>query len=300
VLRDSVYKGVGYYNRTKRVDAKRPVGGTGFKDLRPGNLRSHAERPKEEWIPVKVAAIVDPETWDLAQEQLRKNRERATRNNTKHHYLLRSLLVCGECGKRMIGWWTKNGGRYVCSDRYPRHEPWACDGRSVMAREVEGPIWEYVKKLLSDPELLKARYEEGRGDPAVDDEEERERERIGRKLGALDREVGRLIDAYQAEVIDLPELKERRERIEEHGRMLKRRLSEIGAKRAQREQEIRLLRGLEQFSLSVQEALEDPSFETKQQVLRLVVDRIVVEGDKVVIHHVVPTGPVRLQTQHPP
>lgn len=137
ILRDTVYKGLGYYNRTKRVDAKKPVGGMGFKDLRPGNLRSHAERPREEWIPVDVPAIVDPETWEFAQEQLRRNRERARRNNTKHHYLLRSLLVCGECGKRMIGWWIKNGGRYVCADRYPRHEPWACDGRSVMAREVE-------------------------------------------------------------------------------------------------------------------------------------------------------------------
>jgi site-specific DNA recombinase len=166
-----------------------------------------------------------------------------------------------------------------------------------MAREVEGPVWEYVKELLSDPELLKTRYEEGRGDPAVDGEEERERERIGRKLKALDREVDRLIDAYQAEVIDLPELKERRERIEEHGRMLKRRLSEIREKRAEREQEVRLLRGLEQFSESVAGALEDPSFETKQQVLRLVVDRIVVEDARVVVHHVVPTGPVRLQTE---
>ncbi len=161
-------------------------------------------------------------------------------------------------------------------------------------------VWEYVKALLSDPELLKSRYEEGRADPAVDSEQEREKERIKRKLKALDREVGRLIDAYQAEVIDLAELKERRERIEEHGRMLKRRLAEIHEKRAEREQEVRLLRGLEQFSESVAGALEDPSFETKQQVLRLVVDRIVVEDDKVVIHHVVPTGPVRLQTQHLP
>lgn len=132
----------------------------------------------------------------------------------------------------------------------------------------------------------------------MDNEEEREKERIGRKLKALDRESGRLIDAYQAEVIDLSELKERRERIEEHGRMLKRRLSEIHEKRADREQEIRLLEGLEQFSESVRDSLEEPSFETKQQVLRLVVDRIVVEDDKVVIHHVVPTGPVRLQTRH--
>lgn len=94
--------------------------------------------------------------------------------------------------------------------------------------------------------------------------------------------------------------KDRRERIEEHGRMLRRRLSEIHEKRAEREQEIRLLRGLEQFYESMQDALEDPSFETGQQVLRLVVDRIVVEDSRVVVHHVVPTGPVGLQTRHLP
>ena len=161
-------------------------------------------------------------------------------------------------------------------------------------------MWEYVKELLSDPNLLKSRYEEGRGDPAVDSEQERERSRIERKLKALEREVDRLIDAYQAEVIDLAELKERRERIEEHGRMLKRRLSEISEKRARREQEVRLLQGLEEFSESVRESLEEPSFETRQQVLQLVVDRIVVEDTKVVIHHVIPAGPVRLQTEQRP
>ncbi len=144
-----------------------------------------------------------------------------------------------------------------------------------------------------------ARYEEGRGDPAIDSEEEREKERIGRKLGALDHEVGHLIDAYQADVIDLAELKERRERIEEHGRMLRRRLSEIREKRAEREQEIRLLRGLEQFSESLQAALEDPSFEIKQQGLRLV-DRIVVEDARMFLHHVVPTALNRLQTERQP
>lgn len=297
ILRNTFYKGVGYANRTKKADAKRPAKERGFKDLRPGNLRSHSERPREEWIEVRVPAIVDPETWELAQEQLQTNRDRAKRNNTKHHYLLRSLVVCGVCGKRMIGAWMETGRRYVCADRYPRHAPWACDGRSVMARDIEPLVWEYVKELLADPELLKARYEEGRGDPAVESEQEREKVRIERKLGALEREVKRLIDAYQAEVIDLPELKERRERIEEHGRMLRQRLSEIGQRRATREQELRLLQGLEEFCGSVRDSLEDPSFETRQQVLQLVVDRIVVENGKVVIHHVVPAGPVGLQTE---
>lgn len=127
--------------------------------------------------------------------------------------------------------------------------------------------------------------------------EEQERERIERKLGAMDREVQRLIDAYQAGVIELGELRERRSRIEEHGQTLRERLTEIGRQMADREQEVRLLTGLDEFCESVCGALVEPSFETKQKVLRLVIDRIVVEDSKITIRHVVPTGPVRLQTK---
>ncbi len=298
ILRDPMYKGEGYYNRTVAVDAKRPRMGRGYKDLRPGNGRSRAARPREEWIQVRVPAIVDDQTWELAQVQLLRNKERATRNNTKHQYLLRSLLVCGVCERRMIGTWNKYGGRYVCSARYPRHEPWSCNGRSVVARRLEPQVWEYVSRLLSDSDLLRERYEAGRADPAVEPREEQEQERLRRKIGALEREVQRLIDAYQAGVIELEELSERRGCIHEHGRMLRERLLELGKQRADREQQIRLLQGVDEFCESVRGALVEPSFETKQQVLRLVVDRIVVEDSKVIIHHVVPTATVRLQTEY--
>ena len=263
ILRYPMYKGEAYYDRTANADSERPRLGRGYEDLRPGNGRSRSARPREEWIGVRVPAIVDDQTWELAQAQLARNSERATRNNTKHHYLLRSLLVCGVCGRRMIGTWNKYGGRYVCSARYPRHEPWSCSGRSVVARRIEPQVWEYISGLLSDPRLLQARYEEGRGDPATDVRQEQERERTGRKLRAMEREVQRLIDAYQAGVIELAELSERRERTQEHGRMLRERLAEIGKQRADREQEIRLLQGLDEFSESVRGVLLEPSFETK-------------------------------------
>ena len=126
---------------------------------------------------------------------------------------------------------------------------------------------------------------------------EQERERLERRLTALDREVSRLIDAYQAEVIELSELSERRRSVQEQGRMLRQRLREIEQQRSNRENELRLLEGVETFCASVRGSLEEPAFEVKQKVLQLVVDRIVVEESRVVIQHVVPTGPVRLQTE---
>jgi site-specific DNA recombinase len=143
---------------------------------------------------------------------------------------------------------------------------------------------------------LQERYAEGCGDPAVDSREEQERLRLTHKLTALDREVQRLIDAYQAGAIELAELHERRQRIVEHGRLLHERLAAVAAQRADREQQIRLVQGLEEFCASMRAGLEKPSFAVKQRVLQLVVDRIVVEDGRMVVHHVVPTGPVRLQT----
>ncbi len=60
---------------------------------------------------------------------------------------------------------------------------------------------------------------------------------------------------------------------------------------------MRLLEGVGAFCASVRASLEEPAFEVKRKVLQLVVDRIVVEESRVVIQHVVPTGPVRLQTE---
>jgi len=296
ILSNSSYKGQGWYNRRRAADRVQPRGETGFKDLRPGDRGSQAFRPAEEWIPVPVPAIIDAELWRLAQEQLARNRERATRNNTRRRYLLSALLICGRCGRRMIGA-TDEGGRhrYVCSARYPRHAPGACDGRSTTAGPLEEQVWGWVSRLLSDPSLLRARFEESRGDPAVDGADEREGARVERQLKVLDRAVGRLIDAYQAGAIELEELKERRRQVEDHGRHLRERLDEIRRHRSEREREIRLLQGLEAFCAGIRDALVDPPFEIRQRVLRLVVDRVILADDKVVVRHVVPMTPLGLQ-----
>jgi site-specific DNA recombinase len=151
IRRDSIYKGEAYYNRTQPEEVRRPYGQRGLKDRYPGHSQGRTRRPPAEWIPVRVPALSDPETWEQAQTQLVRNRQRAPRNNTQHRYLLRSLLVCGRCERRMVGAWSAQGGRYICALRYPRYVPGACMGRSLSAATIELGVWEHVKTLLSDP-----------------------------------------------------------------------------------------------------------------------------------------------------
>jgi len=136
ILHSPLYKGEALYNRTQLADTRRPAA-TSLKDLRPGNGRSRAARPQEDWIPVRVPALVDPEVWEMAQQQLARNRERAQRNNTKHYYLLRGLLTCGRCGAAWSACGAGQGRTLECLARYPRSAPWSCEGRSVGAAKVE-------------------------------------------------------------------------------------------------------------------------------------------------------------------
>ena len=95
----------------------------------------------------------------------------------------------------------------------------------------------------------------------------------------------------------MTDLAERRRRIDDHGRMLRERMREIAEQRSERSAELRLLEGVDAFCTSIREAMKEPSFTIQQKVLQLVVNRIVVGDNQVVIEHVVPSGPVRLQTE---
>ncbi len=293
LLRNPIYTGTYYYNKRRQVKAQRK-NMPATKPTKP--LSSRVWRDKEEWIPISVPAIIEVETWELAREQLQLNRQRAPRNNKVQDYLLKSLLVCAHCNLRMIG----NAGagrkrRYMCSRKESqRVHPEPCPGRTVLAETIEELIWQHISELLRDPELLLAQYqlrrESSSGTPA-----QQEQLRLERKLGALLREEQRLIDAYQAEVIELADLKERVARINEHRTQLAARLVALKQQQQDHERQMKVKATVEEFCRNMGTALQHPSYETKQRILRLVVEKIVVEDEQITIKHVIPISDVGLR-----
>ena len=163
----------------------------------------------------------------------------------------------------MGGTWSAQGGRYIWA-RDPRYLPGACTGRSLRATVLEACVWAHGKARLSDPAVLRTPDAQGRGDPAVDVRAEQERGRLERKLAALDREVTRLVDAYQAEVIELTELAERRRRIEDHGRMHRNGYGKSLSNGASGAQSSDYWKGWTLVT-SIREAMEEPSFRSSRR-----------------------------------
>lgn len=100
LILNEVYTGDFFYRKYKRP----------FKYL-DAVLDEANQRPKEEWIPLKVPKIISKEMFQSAVQQLQKNRDNSKRN-TKRAYLYSSLLYCGYTGNKLqSGYQTPKVGK---------------------------------------------------------------------------------------------------------------------------------------------------------------------------------------------
>ena len=300
ILSDPLYTGTAYANRHIFVVPRRPRT-TG---PRAGTPTCRKPRPREEWIPIAVPAVIDEPTHQAASDQLARNSVLSFRNNVRHDYLLRCLLTCRTCGLAMFGIITSDsGGRrqyryYTChgKDTVARDRACRCPQARAKVEELDAAVWGHVKRLLDDPAMLASRFEErARQADAIDAGAPEAGRKWEAQLRRLDREEQRLLDAYQAEAIDLGELKRRREQITGRRQMLT----------LQRDQEQRLhsehraakevWADLRAFCERVRSRLDEATLAERQRILQLLIDRVIVGEDALEIRHVIPLGRLKAE-----
>lgn len=105
-----------------------------------------------------VEPIIDPATWECAQQVLRDHTLITTR---RREYALRGLMHCSRCGLRYIGVGYPDHGRgtkayYVCSGKHnhrkllrPNGEK--CASKAIRAEWIEQAIWADVQHVLAHP-----------------------------------------------------------------------------------------------------------------------------------------------------
>lgn len=107
--------------------------------------------PKEDWIIVKNThePIIDEETFNTAQDLLKKNR-----NNThgKNSYLLKGFLYCKECGHSIGVNTSRDKKRRYCACRYyTSHSKFGiCTPHSMNYDKLESAVLDELKKIISE------------------------------------------------------------------------------------------------------------------------------------------------------
>jgi site-specific DNA recombinase len=255
MLANEAYTGTAYYNKCEGH----------------GNGR---QRDRSQWIPVKVPAIIDPQSFGLTQE-IRKSRRRTMVK--KRVYILSGLLRCTYCGSRYSGSWHSGSyGYYRCMNfAKMRPLPKTCRARAVRADRIEAAVIEAVKAALSDPAVMKRSLlgmlerarEKAKG--AV-----QERARVINRRMLLEQKRKRLLDLYLDGGVSKGEYADKQAEILEKTKELDRLLEEV-SREIPHIDESRILGSVGHFLAQARERLGNFTPETTQAFMRFLFDDVV-------------------------
>ncbi len=288
ILHNEAYVGTLYYNRHNCAAIE---GTHGHK--RPSCQR--ILRPKEEWIPISIPPIIDLETFHQAGIRVKDNQRFSPRNLQEDAYLLRRLVRCGHCGLSCRV--SSNTANPNCSHYYvcpgtKKHFliEKRCSQRCIGADALDELVWEEVSTRLQDPDLVLEAYRECRihrrdGEEAGLSEQG---QKLATQIKLANTEMARLLDAYQAGAIELPELQKRRRLVDAKLDTLHREKELLEKMAREQKQEGDVRRDLEECRALVSDRVQHSSFEDKQKLMRMVLDKVVVKDWRVDVHYNIP------------
>jgi site-specific DNA recombinase len=293
ILREEAYIGTYYYNRRQCV----PIDGIY------GKKRQHFKctlRPKEEWIAISVPPIIDLTSFHAAASRARDNEAFSPRNLQEGGYLLRKLVRCGHCGCSCSALTSKQtyGGELHCSHYYSCLRTTSgflkqerCSQRRVRANVLDELVWEEVSTRLQDPALVLTAYQEHqthRGNSGEESALTEQDARVDTQIKFANKELTRLLDAYQCGAIELMELQKRRQLVGSKLEMLGREKELLAKTAAELKHKADIKAGLVEFAALVSSTLKRISFENKQKLLRIVLEKVMVKDWQVDVYYNIP------------
>jgi site-specific DNA recombinase len=277
ILGNEAYIGRTYFNRTEAVPGRRP-----------GHHSRQVPRPRSEWIAIGCPAIIADQTFQAAAKASADNSKWSPRRAEPGAWLLRGLVKCGPCGvganchkmRGRNGTWHRY---YYCRNHDPLRaggQDRRCPERNIRADALDEFVFAQIRAALLDPALLLAGEQAIAVHAPVPDDQllAAELARLDRKLDTARSEHNRLIDLYQAGLIDMPELQRRATSIAARQRELEQNRASLAAERADLARGNRLRHGVEHFAARVAAVIDQLDPAQRQKLLRLLIEDVQVTG----------------------
>jgi site-specific DNA recombinase len=295
MLKNPAYQGRACYGKTRpgppsqRSNRIRRLKGVYF---RQGPVKQW--RPREEWIEIPVPALVSTETFELAQQRLKANKQLSPRR-TKAPSVLQGLVVCAQCGYALYrmscpaaaGQPPHRYYRCLGSDR--RHPGGrVCQARPVRVDQLDELVWEQVWQLLNEPELIRGEIERRLQEHRHSSPVEQRKDTVSKELARLEQQTDKLIDAYQEGLLDLGELRHRVPELRKRQGALERELQSLELQAVEQDRLREMSVSMERFTEQLRNSAQKLDVEQKQKIVRLLVREVVVGPDTVTIQHSIP------------
>ena len=159
-------------------------------------------------------ALVDEETWQAVQAVLGSHR--SGERERMHNHFLKSTVVCGRCGSRLLVQNTKNGKGvlypyFICARRQRLHD---CPFKAVLIEVVEAQMQEVYRRLhVSEADRQEIERYLLAELARIEGEKDRSVRSLTVRRTNLEDERRRLLQAHYAGAVPLELLKEEQERL---------------------------------------------------------------------------------------
>jgi site-specific DNA recombinase len=256
-------------------------------------------RAESEWVWSDAPAIISVELFDKAQLQLQRNAAsaRTMYRPTSHRYLLRTLVQGGECGLRMVCIRQRSSRKkyeyfyYACKGYSPLSvgRTTKCHAKLVRADRLDPLVWDALEHLLHQPRVIPQLHQtwaEAK-QHSLSGLEAQQAQLLQRRQ-RLERQDQRLLDAYQAEIINLPELQTRRQKLAAELHQIAQESQHLAHTRQQSIHWQQVMDNTAAFRQLLGENLAQLSFEDRQAIAQCLIRHVIVTGEAVDIHFVLP------------
>jgi site-specific DNA recombinase len=302
ILGNPAYRGQAAFGKTEAVERGRVLRPIRGKAASRRSKSSYHDKPPEQWIHIRVPAIVSAEIFSAAREQLARNRRLSQRNARGALYLLQGLVVCARCGYAYYGKTVsksaaKGGRRYayyrcVGTDAYRFAGERVCSNAQVRSDQLDDYVWESVRHVLEDPDRV---IQEGTRRASTDrgqSERQAQRDDAVAVVSSYERSLKRLVDAYEAGALELEDLTARTERLKPQLQRAREALGQAEAKLTETITLHAVTSRLQDFAARVGQGLDQLTWHDRRQLIRTLVSRVEIDNDgATVVFRLPPAAP---------
>jgi len=296
MLRNPAYYGKACYGKTELRPRQRITRPLRQRNGVPSRDSANHERPKQEWIEVPVPALVSEAIFAMAREQLQKNAHHSPRR-TIEPTLLQGMLVCQQCGYALYRASTRTSKQklhyYRCigSDGYRRLKGPVSTNRPVRQDSLDQIVWDEIIRLSDDPSLIQSEIDRRRQTAFETNPSRKREEELRREQARLEKNMERIISAYQEALVTLPQLRQRMPELHRQIHAVEAELHSLEIAAVDDARYLQLAETLATFRGKLRARAETLDVGQRQQILRLLVKEILVGSDTIIIRHSLPIGP---------
>ena len=178
--------------------------------------------------------------------------------------------------------------RCLGSDDYRYPQGRVCPNRPIRQDYIDQMVWEQIVELLSNPELVRTEIHRRIKEIQNSNPAKQRKGLLAKQLRRVKNSIQKLLDAYQEDLLQLEELRDRMPQLRKREKTLQAELASLDYALADQQAVLRLGDNIEHFLRQLRKTADTLNVVERQKVLRLVVKEILVDDETITIKHSIP------------